>query len=152
MDLREFLVEAKVNTYAAQGEGGEGKLDDGSKELVFEKGDFKYRDRYFGSKFFIGEEVVWGNGKYIWGMNYYGGAIDEKIDPKAIYGFLKEALQKAPLSDPYRGPENLVIGDYKYTNAVDGNLENFSGTEKILYQGKEIYSLRYHGGKVQGYG
>lgn len=43
--LSKFLVEAKINTYASSGEGGEKILPDGSKELEFEKKEFKYRDR-----------------------------------------------------------------------------------------------------------
>jgi len=151
MNLNEFLVEAKVNTYASQGEGGETRLDDGSKELVFEHGGFKYRDRYFGSKLFAGEEVVWEGGEYVWGMNYYGGATDEEASAASIYNFLKEALQRVPLEAPYRGPENLVIGDYDYQNKINGTIENFSGIERILYKNKEIYSLKYHGGDLKRY-
>ena len=45
MELRQFLVLAKISTYASEGEGGERMLADGSKELTFQKGGFKYRDR-----------------------------------------------------------------------------------------------------------
>ena len=60
MKLEEFLVRAKQNTYASAGEE-EDILTDGSKELLYEEGDFKYRDRYFGSKTFAGEEIIWKN-------------------------------------------------------------------------------------------
>ena len=47
MSLREFLVEAKTNTYASNGEFGETILTDGSKEFLFDKDNFKYRDSVF---------------------------------------------------------------------------------------------------------
>lgn len=55
MELQDFLVKAKINTYASSGEGGEKKLEDGGRELIFENGEYKYRDRYFGFNPFIGE-------------------------------------------------------------------------------------------------
>ncbi len=38
MHLIEFLVKAKKNTYAS---GGEINLEDGSKELIFEEGEYR---------------------------------------------------------------------------------------------------------------
>lgn len=69
--LRQFLVSAKVNTYA-----GDGTLSapsrPNSKDLHYKEGDLLYIDSYFGSADFIGEEVVFENERPIWGMNYYG--------------------------------------------------------------------------------
>ena len=79
--LSKFLVKAKINTYASSGEGGEKILFDESKEFEFEEKEFKYRDRYFGFDPFIGQEIVWQNGKIIWGMNYYGKVVSEVIFP-----------------------------------------------------------------------
>jgi hypothetical protein len=53
-ELSRFLAEAKAWTYASGKEGT--VLSDGSKELVFEEGKFRYRDRY------LGEEVVFFQG------------------------------------------------------------------------------------------
>jgi len=83
--LSKFLVKAKINTYASSGEGGEKILPDGSKEFEFEEKEFKYQDRYFGFNPFIGEEIVWQNGKVVWGMNYYGEIVSEIIPAKSIY-------------------------------------------------------------------
>ena len=88
MDLNNFLVKAKVYTYASEGEVNERILDDRSKELIFEQDEFKYRDRYFGFNPFIGEEVVWKNNKIIWSMNYYGKIISDIVPPKEVYKFL----------------------------------------------------------------
>ena len=72
MILAQFLVEAKGKTYASGGEGGEKIKEDGCKELMFEKDNFKYRDRYYGGNPFIGEEVVFKNDKVIWALDLSG--------------------------------------------------------------------------------
>ena len=93
MKLQEFLVNAKVNTYASVGESSERNLEDGSKELIYKLGEWEYRDRYFGFNPFIGEEIVWENGETVWGMHYYGKVLSETLDVKEIYEFLKNALR-----------------------------------------------------------
>lgn len=94
MKLVKFIIQAKINTYATVGEIGENILNDGAKELNFKKDEFKYRDRYFGSNPFIGEEIVWRDDKPIWGMNYYGSVIYDTVPAKDVYQFLKKAMQQ----------------------------------------------------------
>lgn len=149
MKINEFLVKAKINTYASSGEGGERKLEDGSKELVYEEGEWRYRDRYFGSNRFIGEEIVWQNGKVIWAMNYYGGTTTDGISEKEIYEFLKKALRQVEKDRPFRGPLELVEGDWAYYDESEGMIDGFEGREKILYQKEPVYELKYHGGVVE---
>jgi hypothetical protein len=72
MRFEQFLIKAKLHTYASSGESGERSLEDGCKELAFQEGESKYRDRYFGWNPFVGEEVVWQGEQVIWAMNYYG--------------------------------------------------------------------------------
>lgn len=147
-ELRKFLVRAKVNTYASGEEGT--ILDDGSKELVFEEGKFMYRDRYFGFNPFIGEEVVFCEGKCAWGMNYYGYIIpSEGISPKELYKFLRDALKRTDEKKPFRGPSKYSKNSFKYFNNVEGGIGRFDGIEKILYEGKEVYTLSYHGGFIE---
>ena len=57
-ELSKFLIKAKINSYASGGEGSRRVLEDGGKEFVFEEGQLKYRDRYFGFSPFIGQEIV----------------------------------------------------------------------------------------------
>lgn len=47
MELGKFLIKAKIATYPSVGEVYEMALEDGAKELTFEDGKFKYRDRYY---------------------------------------------------------------------------------------------------------
>jgi len=147
--LEEFLVKAKINTYASSGEGGEKVLEDGSKELTYEKGNFKYRDRYFGYNPFIGEEIVWKDGKIIWAMNYYGRITSDSPTAKEIYSFLRKALRQASEIEILRGPKSFYKENFKYINRTEGNLWNFFGTEKIFYINDEVYELIYHGGFIQ---
>jgi len=144
--LSKFLVKAKINTYASSGEGEGKMLPDGSKEFKFEEREFKYRDRYFGFNPFIGEEIVWQNGKVVWGMNYYGEIVSEIISAKSIYQFLREALKRIPDDKPFRGPDNFKKGNFEYINKVEGIVEKFKGEETVFYKEQLVYRLSYHGG------
>ena len=149
--LKDFLIKAKINTYAKGGEGGEMILDDGSKELIYAEDGWKYRDRYFGFNPFIGEEVVWKSDQAVWGMNYYGRIISNKVDAKQIYQFLKKALQLVKADRPFRGPENFSEGEWSYEDKADGLIDKFEGTEAIYFQKEKVYELKYQGGAVTKY-
>jgi len=148
MSLREFLVRAKLQTYASSGERDERQLEDGGKELTFRDGEYLYCDRYYGFNPFAGEEVVWQDGQAVWAMNYYGEVTDDAIPCVDVYGFLQSALQKVQTSRPFRGPRQFSDGDFVYRDESTGDLDRFNGHERILYQGREIYRLEYHGGVV----
>ena len=145
MELSKFLVKAKISTYASEGEANEIVLEDGAKELTFEDGEFKYRDRYYGFNPFIGEEIVWKNGKIVWSMNYYGKVISLVVSAKEIYNFLQQAMRQVEEDRPFRGPNNFKSGDFEYTDESSGDVNDFSGTEKISFKRQEIYRLIYHG-------
>lgn len=147
--LKKFLVEARINTYATSGEGGEQKLSDGTKEFVHRRGLYKYRDRYFGTNPFIGEEVTFYKSKPVWGMNYYGRVILSHVNSRTVYEFLKQALQKVTARRPYRGPKLFKRGAWKYSCFVQGSIDNFSGRETIYYRNKKVYELLFHGGKIR---
>ena len=148
MTLNQFLVKAKINTYASSGEGGEKDLEDGSRELVFQEGDFRYRDRYFGSDTFIGEEVVWKDGKPMWLMNYYGRITSESVPAEEMYQFLQKAMRQITEERPFRGPSKLKEGEFEYIDSSHGAVDDFGGNEKIFYKGEEVYRLYYHGGMI----
>jgi hypothetical protein len=148
MPLSNFLVKAKTNTYASNGEGGERTLEDGAKELIYEQDEYKYRDRYFGSNFFIGEEIVWQNGKAVWGMNYYGKIVSDKVDNDRLYPFLKKALMLVKTDRPFRGPDDFSDGDWKYHDESNGTVDKFDGTETIYFKKEKVFELKYHGGTV----
>jgi hypothetical protein len=149
VSLEEFLVKAKVSTYASGEEGRD--LEDGAKELIFKEGEFMYRDRYYGFNPFGGQEVVFQNEKPIWVMNYYGGVTSNIVDReeiKRIYEFLRKALKQVREDKPFRGPEYFKEDDFEYFNEVEGDVHDFRGTEKIFYKGELVYKLNYHGGDI----
>ena len=146
--LIKFLLQAKKSTYA--GAKGDSKriLFDGSKEFAFTAGEYCYRDRYFGSNPFAGEEVVFFNNETIWVMNYRGYILDKTINNKEVYSFLKQALMNVPKASPFRGPSEFVLGDYKYVSKAQGDQNSFVGVEKIYLKNNKIYELYFHGGMV----
>jgi len=149
MELNQFLVKAKINTYAKEGENNEIILENGSKSLSYKEDNFKYQDIYFGFNPFIGEEIVWENETLIWGMNYYGGIISKIVSTKEIYGFLRKALKKVEKEMPFRGPKQFKEKEFEYINNYEGDIENFKGTEMIKYQRELVYQLEYRGGLIK---
>lgn len=151
MMLNEFLVEAKVNTYASNGEGGERTLSDGCKELSYSNGEWKYQDRYYGSDPFIGEEIVWRSGEMVWGMNYYGKIVPGAINNGQIgsfLSFLKKSLSAVMPDKPFRGPKGFEESDWQYMSESSGTVDEFQGSESITFEGKKVYGLVYHGGRI----
>lgn len=147
-ELCKFLVKAKKSTYAA-GDNAEKIIgDDKSTTIVFEDGDWKYHDNYFGGEPYGGREVVFFKDKPIYIMTYYG-LVDESVsDINIVYGILMNALKLIPEDKPYRGPEKYDENDLSYSNSYTGEVDNFFGEEIITENGKEIYRAKYMGGFV----
>jgi hypothetical protein len=145
-ELRTFIVEAKKLTYAAGVEGGAGPRA-GTKDIPFASGRWSYLDSYYGGIDFLGQEVVWFDGKPVWGMNYYGRT-DAALSGPDLPHFLKVSLLAMPAEAPYRGPERYAEGDYEYRCSWRGSLADFAGREEILYRGRRAYALEFHGGMI----
>ncbi len=147
MELNEFLVKAKISTYSSS-KAKKNILRDGAKELTFKEGEFKYRDRYYGFNPFVGEEIVRRKNKLVWTMNYFGRIFFDVVSEKQVYKFLQSAMKQVKEDRPFRGPHNFKKGDFEYLDESTGDINNFSGIERILFQGQEIYKLNYHGGAM----
>lgn len=141
-----FLIKAKQNTYAGSGAMTKSSRI-ASKDLSFREGKWSYLDTYVGDFHFIGEEVVWYDQRPVWGMNYYGRMLVEKIPP-GFGEFLKDTLMQVPPEMPFRGPEEFIGKDFSYSCSVEGGLDCFRGKEFITMQGKRIYQLYFHGGEI----
>lgn len=151
-EFLDFLLEAKRNTYAAQGDDASvPSLLDGSRQLEFRSGDFLYRDIYFGMAYFTGQETVYYQGTPVWAMSYSGGVL--KPHPlemvREIYAFLRRSMLQIDQNNSYRGPQVFIEGNYVYLDTHEGVLEDFSGTEKILHNNTEVYHLHYAGGYLR---
>lgn len=151
IQLAKFLVKAKTQTYAGEGQEITAQRP-GFTELEFKEGDLEYRDSYSGFFQAPGQEVVRYKGKPIWVMAYSGG-MEKKYHGDAefaekTFSFLKQALLRVEESSPYRGPDNLKEGDYEYINRVEGDITNFRGQEQILYKGEKVFTQDYIGGLI----
>ena len=144
--LKSFILQASRATYASGDESIKQKQSDGSTTIDYKSGAYRYHDNYFGGEPYGGREVVFLNDKPLWMMAYYG-FVHEGAN-KEVYGFLMESLSNTILEMPYRGPALYEKGEWKYENKLAGNVENFSGTEKIFRNGVCVYEASYIGGLV----
>jgi len=80
---------------------------------------------------------------------YAGGVVPsarESSEARAIYAFLRRALQRGTSQHPYRGPALFSDESFTYTNETAGELDAFSGLEQITRSSETVYELRYAGG------
>lgn len=143
-EIISFRLEANVNTYAAfMNETSSTRLD--SHDYRYENGEFVYHDTYVGGEQFAGEEAVWKSGKAVYAMNYMGRVLSENFSGN----FLKEALKKADIQMPYRGPEYYQAGEYTYKCKVSGDFNWFQGHEEIYCKNELVYECYFHGGLLK---
>ena len=153
--LGPFLKEAHRNTYANKSAATAPSTRLGSTDYHFEKDGLTYHDTYFdlpesGGRTFIGGEIVYKDKGPVWGMNYYGRILDENLNEKEVYDFLRRALmQECEGIMQLRGPAEFQEGDWIYRFSSTGDLSNFSGQEEISLKGKIVYRCLVHGGFVQ---
>jgi hypothetical protein len=148
-ELCKFLVTAKKATYAAGDTTKKIKEANNSTTIVFENGDWKYHDNYFGGEPYGGREVVFFQNLPMYIMVYYGWVESQVTDPNPIYKILQSALSRIPENKPFRGPTEHSQDGFRYTNVFQGEVDNFSGEEIITSpDGVEIYKAKYIGGLV----
>jgi hypothetical protein len=148
-----FLVNAKRQTYAAQGDDATvPPLLPGSRQLEYQEGVLCYRDIYFGGAYFVGQETVYEGLTPVWAMGYAGGVMPSSgalREMGQVYEFLRAALRHVTSERPYRGPSQWREGAYVYTDEGQGDLECFWGVETITYEDHVVYQLRYSGGRIR---
>jgi hypothetical protein len=147
--LEAFIITAKAATYAGNGMKVE-PTRPGSIDLSYEDGDLLYRDSYFGTGDFIGEEVVWYRGEPIWAMNYYGYIlVPEELSPEESGKVIKESLTALYSEGRFLSgfKHQTSLGIYIDTNV--GDVSNFHGLEWTERGGERLYELRYHGGLIR---
>ena len=151
--LIDFLLHAKRETYAAQGDQASvAPLLPGTRQLEFQAGSWLYRDIYFGFAYFVGQETVYFAETPVWAMGYAGGMLDAKTSPEVIgpvYGFLQSALRQVERAQPYRGPRFYTEGSRTYMADAQGDVSAFWGRETIKQADVPVYQLRYHGGYIR---
>ena len=148
MRFNEFLVKAKLACYANEKKTNKKILKDGARELSFQENIFRYRDVYYGSNPFFGGEIVWKNDQIFWHMNYHGKILSNAVSEKEVFKFLRSSMRQVKEEEPFRGPANFKSENFEYTNKIFGKINSFTGVERILYRGCEIYTADYSGGLI----
>lgn len=144
-----FLDKANKNTYANKEAQKVEPSRLKSEDYHFEEGELIYHDTYFGGRDFIGEEIIYEKEKPIWGANYFGFIIENKVNEKEVYNFLRKALMKKYSSKiPVRGPKKFSQSNWTYKSNIKGDVSRFVGKEEIFLKGKIIYCCFIHGGFI----
>ena len=152
IDLHNFLIEAKKETYANENVEKVKSTRRGSHDYEYTKDNWTYHDTYFGGTDFQGQEVVYRQADTpIWGMIYYGKTLDESLSEEAMDKALRPALMQVGQDDtiPVRGPKEFENQGYQYTFKVTGDLTSFEGEETIEKEGNKVYTLKCHGGIIR---
>lgn len=152
IDLHNFLIEAKKETYANENVEKVKSTRRGSHDYEYTKDNWTYHDSYFGGTDFQGQEVVYRQDDTpIWGMIYYGKTLDESLSEEAMDKALRPALMQVGQDDviPVRGPKEFENQGYQYTFKVTGDLTSFEGEETIEKEGNKVYTLKCHGGIIR---
>ncbi len=141
--LREFNVKGYADPNAKY-------LDNGKngKILKLEINNFIYEDEFYGGEPYSGNETIWENDKDVFRCVYWGKVI-KGVNFSNIYDFLRKALAKGPDQNlVHRGPTEYTEGNLKYTNIIEGDIEDFRQTERIYIDDKEVYIAYFLGGRV----
>ena len=147
--LEAFIVRAKQHTYVGNGQ----KLLPyrlGSKDLQYVEGDWAYHDGYFGESDFIGQEIVYYQGKPIWGMNYFGVILrGDKLTSVQAGEMIKHSLTRLYQEGRFLGAFAHQEGALRYIDQNEGDARAFRGKEQISRDGEVVYELVYHGGLLR---
>jgi len=148
-DLRKFIVAAKQATYVGGGEKAPSSRL-ASHDLVFESGDWSYRDSYFGGTDFLGQETVWLRSAPVWAMNYYGYILrPDLIDAERAGATIKTALSLMYAEGRFLGSFEWQGEVGRYVDRSSGDVAHFHGREAIEVEGAEAYALDYFGGLIK---
>jgi hypothetical protein len=152
-ELNQFLGKATLATYAGSGPETDSQ-GSGFVNLEYREGPWYYRDSYTGFFQSWGQEVVWLEGKPFWTTLYGGGMAPEYQYDEAFaeqtFAFLKKALSAGEKSESFqpRGPKKFVDGDWEYLCEWEGEITLFNGSEKIMFNGKVIFTHTFFGGLI----
>jgi hypothetical protein len=151
-EFTEFLVDAKRKALPSKDAATLSSSMPGATLLEHARGDFSYKNLYFGFERFSGQETVFHQGKPIWGMGYSGGLMPHfmwDLQPQWVYAVLRTALSQVSEEVPYRGPLQYEYFGFEYINHPIGHLAEFIGEEIIKYRDAVVYHLWYVGGYIK---
>ena len=132
-ELTEFVVEANLNTWAADGAEVSPERA-GYKELEYVKGDWRLRDSYTGFFRAPGMTTVYYKGTPVWNMQYGGHGMTDGYENRAdtTFRFLRAALSKVTQELPFRGPVEYIEGNNRYVfELIHGDVTDCLWREEI---------------------
>lgn len=145
--LKAFKIHTSKVGYESENPKYKVKESDGSETITFESGDWKFHDNYFGGEPYGGRTVIFYKEKPVHITVYYGW-VDKGFDADEVYVFLRKSLRASKDDEGFRGPERFKDKNYIYKNDRKGDIENFSGRERIYDNSKLVYEGMYAGGLV----
>ena len=141
-----FLIKSRQNTYAS---GMKAKIVAGGNVYTIKNGNLEYRDTYFDQELiFQGQELIFKKEKPVWSMSYRGAAV-EGVDTKEVFGYLQKILREHSDEVRFPGKKEYSDGNWCYEDKCAGNIDEFSGEEKIYQNGKLAHWMKYFGGKIE---
>ena len=154
-DLWVLLCEARKHTTNVAPIDSVSQFRDGRNVITYSRGDWLYREIYYGESVFSGEVGVLYKDKVIWTMHYRGKFLSETS--RSLTNFcLKTAIKTQNPDSPLRGPKVITTsnGLYRYDNSIIGNLTEFKGRENVsVVINKErpylVYQMVYSGGIIK---
>lgn len=149
-ELYNFLKKAGAATYAGGGLYEKEPERSGFYELVYEEGNYHYRDSYTGHFRSWGSELVRLDEKPVWNTLYGGGMVKgQESLTRDTFKFLKTCFKHSDNRKMlFRGPEYLRLGDWRYYYEQVGDIEEFHGYERILHGKTTVFTHRIIGGKI----
>ena len=150
-DLMHFVDIAGRATYAG---GGKKEIYPERKdftEMIYQEGDFYYRDSWTGYVRSRGMELVRYKKEPVWSCLYGGGMVEgyEALTDEC-FDFLKKALMaKETNIASARGPKQYTEGDWSYNYTQEGDKTEFSGYEQIHHKGELVFFHRVIGGIIK---
>lgn len=148
-DLERFIVTAKAACYVGKGATAQSSRP-GSHDLTFELDQWNYRDSYYGSTDFLGQEAVWCEHEPVWVMNYYGRVLrNDLIDGARAAEVIRASLSMLYAEGRFLGGFAHRHNLYHYRDSNAGDVHSFTGRETIHGNEQLAYELHYHGGMVK---
>lgn len=150
MNLKEFIPKARIQTWTVEKGKQVGRRPSSEGVYIYEEGELKYEDEFFGNGRFQGQEIVYEKGKPIWGMIYYGGIPkDITVNPEEEFNFLRKALTQTAPTARLEGDSNFSESKRTYKSKVLGTIDDFKGEETIIFSGVVTHEVFFAGGVIK---
>ena len=146
--LYEFILRAKNNTYAGDGERCISTRKS-SVDMEYIEGNLCYHDTYFANVDFSGQEAVYYKDRPVWTMVYYGKVTrPDMVSASEIGAMIKESLSMMYIEGRFLGGFSYQKDNFCYIDRNEGEFSYFHGTEVIFKDGIPVYELKYTGGTL----